>query len=242
MRRMTDIASEVSEGNLALLPVYGPADELQRRAAALGDPTRYRIFEYLLKSSEPVSVSELTEFTRLNHTGIRQHLEILRRSGLIDEYHEPPKGRGRPRLLYEPSAVAKRGPTKAYERLSLLLIEAMTTQSSVRAIGRQEGVRLATELAEKYSDPVRIMHEAMIGWEFSATLVNNRDFAAIVLNRCPLESAVNLADKTVCGLHIGIIEGILSKLQGLELTDFEIHLPKVAGCKIELRRSSEREN
>ena len=236
---MADTSSEAPEGDLALLPVYVPGDELQRRAVALGDPTRYRIFEYLLKSPEPVSVSELTEFTRLNHTGIRQHLEVLRRSGLIDEYREPPKGRGRPRLLYEPSAEAKRGPSKAYERLSLLLIEAITTHSSARAIGRQEGIRLATELAPKYSDPVRVIHEAMIGWEFSATLVNNQDFAAIVLNRCPLESAVNLAGKTVCGIHIGIIEGILSKLEGLELTEFEVHLPKDAGCKIELRRRIE---
>lgn len=236
---MEDTASEVPEGDLALLPVYAPGDELQRRAVALGDPTRHRIFEYLLKSTEPVSVSELTEFTRLNHTGIRQHLEILRRSGLIDELREPPKGRGRPRVLYVASAEARRGPTKAYERLSLLLLEALTTHNSPRSIGKKEGVRLATELAPKYSDPVRIIHEAMIGWEFSATVVNNRDFAAIVLNRCPLESAVNLADKTVCGLHIGIIEGILSELQGLELTDFEIHLPKVAGCKIELRRNTD---
>ncbi|CAG4902673.1 helix-turn-helix domain-containing protein [Acidithrix sp. C25] len=236
---MADTVSELPGGKLALSPVFGPGDELRSRAVALGDPTRYRIFEHLLKSAEPVSVSELTEFTRLNHTGIRHHLEILRRSGLIDEYREPPKGRGRPRLLYEASAEAKRGPTKAYERLSLLLIEAMTTQSSVRTIGRKEGVRLATELAPKYSDPVRVIHEAMIGWEFSVTLVNNRDFAAVVLNKCPLESAVNLAGKTVCGLHIGIIEGILSKLQGLELTDFEIHLPKVAACKIELRRHTE---
>jgi DNA-binding transcriptional ArsR family regulator len=54
-----------------------PAD-LQFEARALGDTTRYRLFRYIGDASRPVGVSELTDYVRLNHNAVRQHLAVLK--------------------------------------------------------------------------------------------------------------------------------------------------------------------
>ena len=52
--------------------------DIQREARALGDPTRYRLFRYIVEAGHPVGVAELTEFIGLNHNPVRQHLAILK--------------------------------------------------------------------------------------------------------------------------------------------------------------------
>ena len=69
-------------------------------ARALGDPTRHRLFRYIADAPRPVGVGELTDYVRLNHNAVRQHLAVLKGAGLVTEEAEDRDRPGRPRLLY----------------------------------------------------------------------------------------------------------------------------------------------
>jgi DNA-binding transcriptional ArsR family regulator len=57
--------------------------DVQREARALGDPTRHRLFRYIVDAPLPAGVSELTDHVRLNHNAVRQHLAVLKDAGLV---------------------------------------------------------------------------------------------------------------------------------------------------------------
>ena len=124
-------------------------ETLQRQARALGDPTRHRIFRYVVDAGRSVGVAELTDHMGLNHNAIRQHLAKLVDAELLLESTVPTGGQGRPRLAYEPNpAVDSRwGVVGPYERLSLLLTEIIRTGDSPEEVGRRAGAeyRQATD-------------------------------------------------------------------------------------------------
>ena len=70
--------------------------EVQQRARALGDPSRFRLFEYITNSTDEVPVAKLTELLGFNHNAIRQHLNVLVEAGLVIETDEKRTTRGRP--------------------------------------------------------------------------------------------------------------------------------------------------
>ncbi|PLP56642.1 transcriptional regulator [Mesorhizobium loti] len=73
------------------------------RLAALGDPTRRRIFE--LVAARPRSVAELTREVTVSQSAVSQHLKVLRESQLVraepkgasNVYHIDPAGLGQMR-------------------------------------------------------------------------------------------------------------------------------------------------
>ncbi|HET9731973.1 MAG TPA: helix-turn-helix domain-containing protein, partial [Acidimicrobiales bacterium] len=124
-------------------------EDVQQEARALGDPTRHRLFRYIAESSAPVSVAELTDYVQLNHNAVRQHLAVLKDSGLVVEELEDRSRPGRPRLLYRlhPEAPERWGASGAYPWLATLLAGAVRRGQDPRQVGRQDGHRRAAELS-----------------------------------------------------------------------------------------------
>ena len=120
---------------------------IQREARALGDPTRYRLFRYIVDSDRPVGVAELTMYVELNHNAVRQHLAVLKDADLVVEEVEARDSPGRPRLLYRlhPEAAGKWETSGPYAWLAGMLSEAMTHDLSSREVGRQEGLQRGHE-------------------------------------------------------------------------------------------------
>ena len=99
--------------------------DAQLQARALGDPTRYRLFRYIVDAEEPVSVGELTDFVQLNHNAVRQHLAVLKDAELIVDEIEDRDRPGRPRLLYhstprQPGAGAQPAPMPGWPSCSAM--------------------------------------------------------------------------------------------------------------------------
>ncbi|MHB8262887.1 MAG: helix-turn-helix domain-containing protein [Acidimicrobiales bacterium] len=118
------------------------------QAKALSDRTRFGIYNAIRSSSEPITVAELTSMFRLNHNAIRQHLAILVDAGLVREELEQRRTTpGRPRLFYSAGgqgslafgAVNLYG--RSYNRLALLLAQAIDNNVAPREIGRAAGMR-----------------------------------------------------------------------------------------------------
>jgi len=210
--------------------------DVQREARALGDPTRHRVFQYLVDSEHPVSVAELTAYVGLNHNAVRQHLTVLRDAGLILEEVESRDRPGRPRLLYRlhPEAAGKWGTPGAYAWLAGLLAEALQHDWSAREVGRQEGIRRSQVYVD--SDPSDAMEQELAGRGFRPRRTDRGRQMGFVLERCPFMDVAATHPKTVCQLHLGLAEGLAEGLGALIVDRLTAKDPRRAGCRLVIRR------
>lgn len=210
-------------------------EEVQRQARALGDPTRNALFRWIHARGTPVGVADLEAQFTLNHTTIRQHLARLVDAGLLVETTAPPTGPGRPRLVYRvaPGVEGTWQHDGPYERLALLLLEALTTGASAREVGRAEGRRLAA-LDPPTTDPRDAMCEHMAEQGFAPRRSGRGRRVDVVMARCPFEAAAAAAPDVVCDLHRGLAEGMAEALGGVEVRDLVARPPRRAGCRLQL--------
>jgi predicted ArsR family transcriptional regulator len=211
---------------------------LQQQARALGDPTRYNIFRYVVDALRPVGVAELTEHFAVNHNAIRQHLNKLVEAELINEQTAKSITRGRPRLEYRvhPAAESRWGVTGPYERLSLLLSEIVRSGDSPLEVGRRAGRR---ESSGSEADAVTELVAQMALHGFEPTARSEGSAVEITLTRCPFVSTALADPGTVCTLHLGIAHGIAETRGGLVVDELVRHDPRVAGCRLRCHLATE---
>lgn len=205
---------------------------LQEEARALGDPTRHAVFRYVAGAAEPVDVAELTRLFGLNHNAIRQHLAKLVEVGLLAEATQRGGGPGRPRLVYvvAPGVESRWGVAGPYERLSLLLTEAIRTGSQLVEVGRRAGREMKVPPGPA-DDDVDAMAAAMARQGFEPEVRRKGRRAEVVLRACPFATAAAADPDVVCELHRGIAEG-LAEGTSLEVQDLVRKDPIRAGCRI----------
>lgn len=214
--------------------------QLQREARALGDSTRNRLFRYVANASEPVGVAELTDYVRLNHNAVRQHLAVLKDAGLIVEEVEERNRIGRPRLLYRlhPEAAGLWGTPGPYAWLANLLSEALRRNEDPRQTGRREGHRVATQLYGT-EDPMDVLEETVTRRGFRPVRTERGHQVHFVLGRCPFAEVAIEHPDTVCRLHLGFAEGLAEGLGGLQFDQLVPKNARRAGCRMVLRRVPE---
>ncbi len=212
-------------------------DGTQQEARALGDPTRHRLFRYIAGAAGPVGVAELTDFVRLNHNAVRQHLAVLKDAGLVIEEVEQRSKPGRPRLLYRlaPEAAGRWGTPGAYAWLAGLLSDAVRRHLEPRQVGRQEGHRRAAELAGS-GEPVLLLENEIERRGFRPTRLERGRKIEFVLGRCPFADVAGSDPGTVCQLHLGLVEGLAEGLGGLDVEGLAPKDPRRAGCRLTVRR------
>lgn len=211
----------------------------QRRARALGDPTRFRIFRCVVESTEPLGVAQLTEQLGLHHNAIRQHLAKLREAGLILEQRAPGNAPGRPRLEYRPAprVAGMWGTRSPYELLSRLLLELHRGGRSPREVAAAAGRRLV--LPQSSGDSLHHLEAEMARAGFEPRRVGDADSAEIVHERCPYEAVAATNPEVVCQLHLGLAEGIAEAAGAhVEVTQLVAYDPALAGCRLQTRTTT----
>ena len=206
---------------------------IQQQARALGDPTRHRLFRYLVDADGPAGVAELTEHLGLNHNAVRQHLAKLVEAELVVESKAAPTGRGRPRLEYEvaPAVDGRWGTVSPYERLAVLLAEVVRTGESAVEVGRRTAHR--QRLGSRVQpEPVAELVDQMARHGFQPTVSKRGDQIDLVLEVCPFESAALTDPDTVCGLHLGLAQGIAETVEGLVIDELQPKDPRRAHCRL----------
>ena len=207
--------------------------DLQRQARALGDPTRYAIYRHIASADDPVGVAELTDLVGLNHNAVRQHLGKLVEAGLLTQATESRTTRGRPRLVFtlDPASADQWGADGSYHRLSMLLLEMVSTGDSAEDVGRRSG-REASVASHEGADPVAALGDAIARSGFEPTLRDVRGRTEFVLHRCTFADAAAVDPDTVCRIHLGIARGIADQLGTIEVDDLVAADPYRAGCRL----------
>lgn len=211
--------------------------ESQQQAKALGDPTRHRIFRYVADASSLVGVAELTAFTGLNHNAVRQHLAVLKDAGLVTEEFEDRKRPGRPRLMYRlnPEAAGSWGTPGPYQYLAEILADALSAGRTPREAGRDAGCHQVAPPVPG-QDSLDLIEEQMTRRGFRPTRVARGTAVDFVLGRCPFEDVAVTNRDIVCGVHLGIAEGMADSVGGLEVRRLVAKSPRRAGCRLILGR------
>jgi predicted ArsR family transcriptional regulator len=220
----------------------GPSvnDSTQLQARALGDPTRYRIFRYLVDVGRPARVDEITELFHFHHTAIRQHLNQLVEAGLVSESTTRGTGRGRPAMRYQAVANAASrwgGAEGPYERLTELLVEVISSGRSPLEVGRASGrARSATTTTTTTSDNGGIdrIVDALEQDGFAPLVqipATSDAELEVVLRHCPFERAALADPATVCTLHLGIARG-LAEGSDTEVVGLRAGNPSEPDCRL----------
>ncbi|MGH3198978.1 MAG: helix-turn-helix transcriptional regulator [Streptosporangiaceae bacterium] len=212
--------------------------DLQREARALGDPTRHRLFRYVADAPQPVGVAELTDYVRLNHNAVRQHLAVLKDAGLVIEETEDRQLPGRPRLLYRlhPEVAGRWGIPGAYAWLAGMLAGAVRRGLDSRQAGRQDGHRRAAVLAGP-GEPADLLEQEMTLRGFRPARAERGRRVDFVLGRCPFAEVAVADPDTVCQLHLGLAEGLAEGLGGLTVERLAARDARRAGCRLIVRRT-----
>lgn len=166
---------------------------------------------------EALTLASLVNATGLHENTLREHLTALVQRGLVRRHRAEPTGRGRPAWLYEVAGEERTG--SEYAGLAAALAAAISHTSddpagAATAAGEEWGRELARDRHHAPDSPeaardevVQLLGELGFAPESSAKLP-----AEIRLTRCPLLEAAHRHPDVVCGVHLGIVRGVLSEL------------------------------
>ncbi|MFL6140723.1 MAG: helix-turn-helix transcriptional regulator [Labedaea sp.] len=199
--------------------------------AALDEPTRRRLYDYVGRQPAPVSRDDAADAMRLPRNTVAFHLDKLVTEGLMEVVYERRTGRsgpgaGRPSKLYRrsPRQVTVSLPERSYELAAHLLAgavhEAGTSGQSPQAVLDRRAGELGTTVGRqtRTDDPDRDSHTAALhaletlGFEPRTV---DRD---IVLGNCPFHSLARQHTDLVCGMNLSLLNGLLDGLAATGLT------------------------
>ncbi len=185
--------------------------------AALDEPTRRRLYEYVVRCPEPVSRDDVAEALGVARATVAFHLDRLVEERLLAVGHERRTGRsgpgaGRPAKLYRRSdrQVSVSLPERQYELAGGLLAaaveEADETGGAPREILARRARERGAELAADAPDIVGTLERN--GFE------PRLEDGEVLLANCPFHRLAQAHTRLVCEMNLGLVEGMLEKVGG----------------------------
>jgi predicted ArsR family transcriptional regulator len=207
---------------------------VRETAQALGGATRYEVFRLVTDAGLPMSVGELAAALGVRGNAIRPHLTKLVKAGLLEERLESRTQRGRPRLMYTPSAgTADRwSEDPPYQHLSVLLAEVLLTGDDPRSVGR----RAARALPADTVRPAQAVVSELVRQGCRPVATTTGAQTSVVLQGCPFPEAAAANPAVVCALHMGLLEGLTANLATMNVASLQPAGPTDGACRLQLGR------
>jgi predicted ArsR family transcriptional regulator len=215
--------------------------------AALEEPTRRRLYNYVLRQPGPVSRDDAAAALGLPRSTAGFHLDRLVQQGLLDNGYQRLTGRsgpgaGRPAKLYRRSSrqVTVSLPPRCYELAGRLLSHALNhaerSGGSPRAILNQHAYELGKELGETARTGSRdSLHPALRVLEDNGFQPRIED-DDVVLGNCPFHSLAQDHQELICGMNLRLLNGVLDGLAPTKLTAQPCPTP--TQCCVRLTRAA----
>jgi predicted ArsR family transcriptional regulator len=172
--------------------------------------TRQEILQHLQRNGR-ATVKELGQLLGLTSTGIRQHLTVLERDGLVLA-HEERGGVGRPTLVYSLTDKAEALSPRSYDELANNLLEEIRASE-----GRERMYQILHRVAERMADAhwervqgkdtaERVKETAAIMQEQGCLVDWTENDGEFLLNEytCPFPKVAK-QDSSVCALHVDFV-------------------------------------
>jgi predicted ArsR family transcriptional regulator len=200
--------------------------------SSLDDPVRRRLYEVVSGQTEPVGRDEAAAAAGVGRALAVYHLDKLVESGLLTASYQRPAGRsgpgaGRPAKLYTRSGreFAVAVPPREYELAARLLVQVVESDPSSRSraalldAARQLGSELGSRFqrarpggpdAGQGLDSAQDLEGALSGHGYEP---RHDDDGVIRLRNCPFHQLAEHHRDIVCGMNLGLIEGIVAGLE-----------------------------
>jgi predicted ArsR family transcriptional regulator len=203
-----------------------------RAVAALVDPVRRALYEYVRRADHPVSREEAADAHAISRNLSAFHLDKLVEADLLRaRYMAPPdqpRGRGRTPKVYEaqPDGLTLTVPPRRHEFVGEILADAVAecptdagTDARARAAdrGRQLGHEYQTT-ARTGSAQLTAVEAALNDFGFEPRA---GEFGTLTLSNCPFHPLARRQPELICGLNLAFLDGLL---QGLGATDVRAQL------------------
>jgi predicted ArsR family transcriptional regulator len=187
--------------------------------SSLDDPVRRRLYEVVCGRTEPVGRDEAAAAAGVGRALAVYHLDRLTEAGLLTASYQRPPGRsgpgaGRPAKLYARSdrEFAVTVPPREYELAARLLVQAVEADPSgrSRAALLDAARRLGSELGGRFrADGQDDLAAALARQGYEPR--RGQD-GLIRLRNCPFHQLAEQHRDIVCGMNLGLIEGITAGL------------------------------
>lgn len=216
--------------------------------AALADPTRRSLYEFVARSADPVSREQAAEGLGIAAHKAKFHLDRLVRTGLLSTEYRRLTGRtgpgaGRPAKLYRTAGreFSMSVPPRNYDLLSEILARAVesafTEDAPVGQVGdvaareaRDQGRTLGETVADEGPhDCLQQLATALRPQGYEPRV----DDGVMVLENCPFDKVARDHTELVCGLNLDFVGGVVS---GLGCSDLRVSLePSPGRCCVSAR-------
>jgi predicted ArsR family transcriptional regulator len=219
---------------LKICPGPGTVKPVNRRESerqlavlkALGDETRYAMYEELAHSTAALSASDLAERLGIHPNTVRLHLERLREVGLVDVEAVHRGTVGRPQHLYFLSAGAPGlGFDPPAHALLAGLLAALAERvgadaSEAAEIGRVWGTDAGRRTRSRSCLSALEAELSKLGFEPALESDGPGDSARIEFLHCPFRELAEAYPELVCNLHRGLCEGVVESIGGGTVEEF----------------------
>jgi len=199
----------------------------------LGDNTRYAIYLELARAPRPLITAEIADSLSLHANTVRPHLDRMRDVGLV-EVHVGGRGDvGRPQHRYslaaDAPALGLEPPTMpVLVRMVLAMAQRLDARpDDAEAVGHDEGARRSALYNDHPSTLEALVHDLdRLGFDPVVTddprdTVDDNDAAAMVsFGNCPFADLAREHPDLVCGLHKGMVTGLVDELGDAVIDEF----------------------
>ena len=199
--------------------------------AALDEPTRRQLYDYVVHQPEPVSRDDAAAACDLPRTTAAFHLDRLVDEKLLDVAYQRRTGRtgpgaGRPAKLYRRSEqhVAVSLPPRQYDLAGRLLSgaveQAERSGQSPRALLDQHAYQLGRQLGEAAHAAAGndTAHDTALRVLKAHGFQPRLDGGRVTLTNCPFHALAQDYTDIVCGMNLSLLNGLLDGLGTTGLT------------------------
>jgi predicted ArsR family transcriptional regulator len=191
---------------------------------ALGDETRFSMYQELAGSTNALGANELADRLGLHANTVRLHLERLRDAGLVEVEAVHRGTVGRPQHVY---SLAPGAPSLGFDPPSYTLLAGLLASLAERvgadaddatAAGRAWGEEAGRRTRARSC--VKALAAEMQRLRFDPAIEQHGDTTDIAFLHCPFRELAEAYPELVCNLHRGLCEGVTDTVGGGTVVDF----------------------
>lgn len=186
--------------------------------AALDDPVRRSLYDYVAARGDGVSRSDAAAATGIQRTLAAFHLDRLAEAGLVEVTFARPAGRsgpgaGRPAKLYRRATAEHQVsvPPRDYRTAAELLAEVVDVTGAEPELQRSaRGRGAAVGRAARRQSPGQADDDLVTGTLAAQGYQPYRDGRDVRLRNCPFHLLASRHPPLICGMNLALLEGLLA--------------------------------